>query len=55
MRALPAGELLRLDPTLDLDTFDLTPFQRKVAEALQVYGAYNADTTPTGAIQEEPS
>jgi hypothetical protein len=41
--ALPEGTLVRLDPTLDLSTLNLTPYERTIARALQVYGMYLAD------------
>lgn len=41
---IPEGQLVRLDPTLDLSQFNLDPFQRMVAKALQTYGAYDADS-----------
>lgn len=42
-RALPEGARLRLDPTLDLDSLDLTPAKRTIAKALQEYGMYLVD------------
>ncbi|MFQ5492219.1 MAG: hypothetical protein ACE5GE_16005, partial [Phycisphaerae bacterium] len=36
--ALPEGARLRLDPTLDLDTLGLTPYEKTIANALQEYG-----------------
>jgi hypothetical protein len=41
---IPEGQLIRLDPTLDLGPYHLDPFQLMVAHALQTYGAYNADS-----------
>lgn len=41
---IPEGQLVRLDPSLDLSQFHLDPFQRMVAKALQIYGAYDADS-----------
>ena len=43
--ALPEGQRLRLDPSIDLDTLQLTPLGRMIAEALQRYGAIVRDTT----------
>jgi hypothetical protein len=42
--ALPMGTLLRLNPALDLRTLPLTPYERIIARALQVYGMYLGDT-----------
>jgi len=42
-RRIPERGFLRLDPTLDLDTLDLTPSQRAIAAALQTDGAYVGD------------
>ena len=44
--ALPMGTHLRLDPSLDLNTLELSRTERTVAVALQVYGMYLADTGP---------
>lgn len=41
--AMPEGTRLRLDPALDLSTLGLTPSERTIARALQVYGMYLAD------------
>ena len=41
---IPEGQLMRLDPNLDLSTLGLNSFQLMVAKALQTYGAYNADS-----------
>jgi hypothetical protein len=38
--AIPEGQRLRLDPTVDLSTYKLTPVGRMVAVALQKYGAF---------------
>ena len=43
--ALPIGSRLRLDPTLDLTTLNLTPQEYTVARALQTYGMFLADTS----------
>jgi hypothetical protein len=50
---IPEGELMRLDPSLDLGQFDLTPFQRMVATALQRYGAYDADVSGSFKLYAE--
>jgi hypothetical protein len=42
--AIPEGARLRLDPSLDLRALQLTPYERTIAKALQVYGMYLADT-----------
>jgi len=42
--AIPLGARIQLDPQLDLATLDLRPYERVIARALQVYGAYVADT-----------
>lgn len=41
--ALPEGARLRLDPSLDLDALGLTPAEKAIAKALQVYGMYLVD------------
>jgi len=41
---IPEGQLMRLDPNLDLTTLGLNSFQLMVAKALQTYGAYDADS-----------
>ncbi len=40
---IPDGEMMRLDPSLNLSGLGLTPFQLMVANALQQYGAYDGD------------
>ncbi len=42
--AIPTGARVRLDPSLDLDTLNLTPQERTIATALQDYGMYLVDT-----------
>lgn len=42
--ALPEGARVQLDPSLDLDTLDLRPYQRTIAEAMQTYGMILGDT-----------
>lgn len=46
--ALPEGARLRLDPSLDLDSLNLTPAEKTIASALQVYGMYLVDSTGGG-------
>jgi hypothetical protein len=43
-KPIPYGAHLQLDPTLDLRTLGLAPWQKVVARALKVYGMYLADT-----------
>ncbi|WP_078316507.1 PA14 domain-containing protein [Mycobacterium sp. D16Q16] len=50
---IPQGTRMRLDPSLNLDQFGLTPFQQMVAVALQIYGGYNADTAGVLAVATE--
>ncbi len=50
---IPAGEVMRLDPTLNLTGLGLTPFQTMVALALQKYGAYNSDAGGSFKITAE--
>ena len=40
---IPEGALVRLDPAVDLDSLDLAPAVRMVAEAMQTYGGYIVD------------
>lgn len=42
--AIPMGSRIQLDPTLDLDTLGLTPYEKTVARAMQEYGMYVGDT-----------
>jgi hypothetical protein len=42
--AIPEGARLQLDPSLDLDSLMLPPYERTIARALQRYGMYLADT-----------
>lgn len=50
---IPEGQLMRLDPTLDLSQFGLDPFDLMVARALQRYGAYVADNASSFKIYAE--
>lgn len=51
--AVMEGQRLRLDPTLDLDAYDLTPFGRMVAEAAQTYGFIVTDRAGAVAVVTE--
>ncbi len=42
--AMPEGARVQLDPSLDLDTLGLQPYQRTIAAALQTYGMILGDT-----------
>ncbi len=42
--AIPEGARVQLDPSLDLDSLDLRPYQRTIAEAMQTYGMILGDT-----------
>lgn len=48
--AIPEGARLRLDPDLDLDTLDLTPVGRMIAEAAQTYGFIVVDRAGAVAV-----
>jgi hypothetical protein len=59
--SLPEGARLRLDPRLNLDSLDLPPLTRMIAEAAQRYGIFVRDTggdisfyaqDPTGTATE---
>lgn len=41
--ALPEGARIQLDPALDLNGLPLTPYERAIAEALQIYGMFLVD------------
>jgi hypothetical protein len=47
--ALPEGARLQLDPSLDLRSLGLRPYERTIARALQRYGMYLGDTNSGGA------
>ncbi|WP_157886145.1 PA14 domain-containing protein [Mycobacteroides saopaulense] len=47
---VPEGIRIQLDPSLDLRTWNLSPFQRMVATALQKYGAFDADVAKTFSL-----
>lgn len=51
--AIPEGAHLQLDPSLDLDSLPLTPWQKIVARAMQEYGLYLVDTGGTFAISAQ--
>jgi hypothetical protein len=44
---IPEGARLQLDPSLDLSTLGLQPWQRTIARALQQYGMFVGDTGDT--------
>jgi hypothetical protein len=44
---IPMGARLQLDPALDVDSLNLSAGTRIIARALQKYGAYVADGSPT--------
>ncbi|HEU0025290.1 MAG TPA: hypothetical protein VFQ12_11690 [Thermoleophilaceae bacterium] len=46
--AIPEGARLQLDPSVDLDALGLSGYERTIARALQVYGAYVGDTAGRG-------
>jgi hypothetical protein len=48
--ALPEGARVQLDPSLDLDSLGLAPFQKTIAEAMQTYGMILGDTGGAFAI-----
>ena len=50
---IPQGQLMRLDPSVDLTSYNLTPYQLMVARALQRYGAYDSDSGGGFAIWAE--
>ena len=50
---VPAGQLMRLDPSLNLSGLGLSPFQLMVAKALQTSGAYNADASGSFKLYAE--
>lgn len=50
---IPEGALIRLDPTLDLTAYNLSPFELMLARALQRYGAYDDDNGGALAVYAE--
>jgi hypothetical protein len=50
---IPEGQLMRLDPSLDLTPYNLNPFQTILAKALQTYGAYDADSAASLTLYTE--
>lgn len=42
--AIPEGARVQLDPSLDLDSLDLTDYERTIARALQEYGMFLVDS-----------
>jgi hypothetical protein len=51
--ALPEGTHMQLDPSLDLATLPLAPWEKTIARALQKYGMYLRDGGGTLAISAE--
>ncbi len=47
---IPMGARVVLPRSVDLDSLDLTPEQRTIAQALQDYGAYVTDRTADGTV-----
>ena len=47
---IPMGSRIVLPRDVDLDSLDLTPEQRAIAQALQDYGAYVTDRTSDGTV-----
>ncbi len=47
-RALPMGARVQLDPSLDLNSLNLSPAAKVIARALQEYGAYVGDEGSSG-------
>ena len=47
---LPEGARLQLDPTLDLESLALDPWQRTIAQALQEYGMILADNASASVL-----
>jgi hypothetical protein len=48
--AIPEGARVQLDPSLNLDSLGLSPWQRIVAQALQTYGMFLADSGGTTSL-----
>ncbi|CAM2064476.1 hypothetical protein SCOR_03845 [Sulfidibacter corallicola] len=48
--AIPEGARLQLDPELDLDSLDLTAYERTIARALQEYGMFLVDQGGSSGI-----
>ncbi|MEW5941916.1 MAG: hypothetical protein AB1750_19810, partial [Chloroflexota bacterium] len=46
--AIPEGARIQLDPSLDLDSLDLTPYEKTIAKALQEYGMILGDNSGGG-------
>jgi hypothetical protein len=51
--AIPEGSLLRLNPDVNVAALGLPAWEQTIARALQVYGAYVADTGGSLAIRAE--
>ncbi|MEQ8956192.1 MAG: hypothetical protein RL120_18840 [Gammaproteobacteria bacterium] len=48
--ALPEGARIQLDPSLDLDSLNLTDFEKTIARAMQEYGLILVDRGGTGPV-----
>lgn len=56
--ALPEGARIQLDPSLDLDSLNLTDYEKVIARAMQVYGLVLVDrggSGPAGLYAIDPS
>ena len=53
--AIPEGARIQLDPSLNLDSLGLTPWQKLIARALQEYGMYLVDTGGALALRAQHS
>ncbi|MGB2951831.1 MAG: hypothetical protein WBB74_00405 [Gaiellaceae bacterium] len=51
--AMPEGAHVQLDPSLNLDSLGLTPWQKTVAVALQIYGMYLSDGGGTVSLNAQ--
>jgi hypothetical protein len=49
--AIPEGARLQMDPDLNLDQFEMKPYERIITEALQKYGAFVGDIS--GSVELE--
>lgn len=53
--ALPEGARLQLDPAVDVDSLPIPAWQKTIARALQVYGAYVRDNAGALTVYAETS
>lgn len=53
VNAIPEGQRFRLDPTLDVDSLNITPFAKMVARAMQKYGTVVSDKSGSVSIYGE--